>query len=256
MDKTALITGASSGIGRATAHALAAAGYHLVITGRRTDRLQELCDTLEAAHRVKVHVLGFDIRDRFQTENALQALPEHFRKMDLLINNAGLAAGFEHLDEGDPNDWDQMIDTNIKGLLYVTRIVSGWMIARGCGGHIINIGSIAGRQTYENGAAYCASKHAVHALSEGMRMDFLSHGIKVSEIRPGMVETEFSQVRFHGDKARAQAVYQGVKPLTGEDIAGIITWMISLPSHVNINDIEVMPVQQANAYLTFRQQQE
>ena len=255
MEKTALVTGASSGIGTATARALARLGYDLVITGRRTDRLQKLNDELEREYGVKVHVLGFDIPDRFQTEGALSALPDRFREVDLLVNNAGLASGFEHLDEGDPHDWERMIDTNVKGLLYVTRVVSGWMIRRGKGGHIVNLGSIAGTQAYENGAVYCASKYAVHALSQGMRMDFLSHGIKVTEIRPGMVDTEFSTVRFHGDKKRAAEVYRGVEPLTGDDIAGIVAWVVSLPPHVNINDIEVMPSQQANAYMTFRKQE-
>lgn len=203
MSKTAFITGASSGIGAATARALAELGYDLVITGRRTDRLQALNDRLEKEFGVKALVLGFDVRDRFQTESAIDALPGHFRTIDVLVNNAGLASGFEHIDEGDPMDWDKMIDTNVKGLLYVTRAVSRMMIENGQGGHIVNIGSIAGTQPYENGAVYCASKHAVHALSQGMRMDLLSHGIKVTEIRPGMVDTEFSTVRFHGDRERA-----------------------------------------------------
>lgn len=256
MDKTALITGASSGIGAATAQKLAEAGYDLVITGRRTDRLQTLNDALESRYGIRVHVLGFDIRDRFQTESAIDALPDRFRHIDLLVNNAGLAAGLEHIDEGDPLDWDRMIDTNVKGLLYITRIVTQKMIADGRGGHIINIGSIAGVQAYENGAVYCASKHAVHALSQSMRMDLLGHGIKVTEIRPGMVETEFSVVRFHGDRKRADEVYRGIDPLTGEDIASIVSWIVSLPPHVNINDIEVMPARQANAYLTCRRTQE
>lgn len=256
MSKTALITGASSGIGAATARTLAAAGYDLVITGRRTDRLQALNDTLENRYGIHVHVLGFDIRDRFQTESAIDALPARFRRIDLLVNNAGLAAGLEHIDEGDPLDWDRMIDTNVKGLLYITRIVSQRMIADGRGGHIINIGSIAGVQAYENGAVYCASKHAVHALSQGMRMDLLGHGIKVTEIRPGMVETEFSIVRFHGDRRRADDVYRGIEPLTGDDIASVVGWIVSLPPHVNINDIEVMPSAQANAYLTCRKEDE
>ena len=272
MSKTAFITGASSGIGAATARALAELGYDLVITGRRTDRLQALNDRLEKEFGVKALVLGFDVRDRFQTESAIDALPGHFRTIDVLVNNAGLASGFEHIDEGDPMDWDKMIDTNVKGLLYVTRAVSRMMIENGQGGHIVNIGSqivarkmiaaggghivnigsIAGTQPYENGAVYCASKHAVHALSQGMRMDLLSHGIKVTEIRPGMVDTEFSTVRFHGDRERAREVYRGIEPLTGDDIARIVAWIVSLPAHVNINDIEVMPARQANAYLTCR----
>lgn len=252
MKKTALITGATSGIGAATARELAAAGYNLVLTGRRTDRLQQLSDALEEQFSVKVHPLGFDIRDRRQTESAVEALPESFRQIDLLVNNAGLAAGLEHIDQGDTNDWEQMIDTNIKGLLYITRIVAQGMIERGQGGHIINIGSIAGRQVYENGAVYAATKFAVHALSEGMRIDFLSHGIKVSEVRPGMVETEFSLVRFHGDQQQADGVYKNVTPLTAEDIARVIAWIADLPAHVNINDIEVTPTQQANAFYTHR----
>ena len=255
MSKTAFITGASSGIGAATARALAELGYDLVITGRRTDRLQALNDRLEKEFGVKALVLGFDVRDRFQTESAIDALPGHFRTIDVLVNNDSPIADRGLIDEGDPMDWDKMIDTNVKGLLYVTRAVSRMMIENGQGGHIVNIGSIAGTQPYENGAVYCASKHAVHALSQGMRMDLLSHGIKVTEIRPGMVDTEFSTVRFHGDKKRAAEVYRGVEPLTGDDIAGIVAWVVSLPPHVNINDIEVMPLQQANAYMTFRKQE-
>lgn len=243
--KYALITGATSGIGRATALKLSTLGYHTIITGRRLDRLQEL------AHEIgsEVTILNFDVRSRQQVDTAIASLGE--LEIDVLINNAGLAAGLEHIDQGDPEDWDAMIDTNVKGVLYVTRAVSPLMIKAGKG-LIINIGSIAGRQVYENGAAYCASKHAMHALSQGMRHDFLSHGIKVSEIRPGMVETEFSQVRFHGDTDRAKGVYKGVEPLTGDDIAGVIEWLISLPDHVNINDIEIMPKQQASAFLTYR----
>ena len=248
MGKTALITGASSGIGEAVARKLAAAGYNLVITARRSGRLQKLSDELEEKYGIKVHALGFDIRERIQTESAIEALPAHFRAIDVLINNAGLASGLEPIDEGDPLDWDKMIDTNVKGLLYITRVVSRMMIERGQGGLIVNIGSVAGSQTYADGAVYCASKHAVHALSEGMRIDLLKHGIKVSEVRPGMVETEFSVVRFHGDRQRADKVYEGVKPLSAEDIADVIGWIVSLPPHVNVNDILVMPTQQADAH--------
>lgn len=239
--KTALITGATSGIGRATARELRCMGYQLILTGRRADRLEQLVAELGAK------ALCFDIRNSEQTESALSAL-EH---VDLLINNAGLAAGLEHIDEGDYRDWDAMIDTNIKGVLYATRAIAPKMIASG-GGHIINIGSIAGVQVYENGAAYCASKHALHALSQGMRIDFLKHNIRVSEIRPGMVETEFSQVRFHGDMTRAQSVYTGITPLSAEDIARTIAWVVQQPAHININDIEIMPTQQASAHYTFR----
>lgn len=217
MSKTAFITGASSGIGAATARALAELGYDLVITGRRTDRLQALNDRLEKEFGVKALVLGFDVRDRFQTESAIDALPGHFRTIDVLVNNAGLASGFEHIDEGDPMDWDKMIDTNVKGLLYVTRAVSRMMIENGQGGHIVNIGSIAGTQPYENGAVYCASKHAVHALSQGIRMDLLSHGIKVTEIRPGM-STPSSRPSDSTATATGREVYRGIEPLTGDDL--------------------------------------
>lgn len=248
-NRTAIITGATSGIGRATALMFAKLGVNLIITGRRADRLHALKKELDSAFaNVRTKALCFDIRDRQQVESQDWGC---FGSIDYLVNNAGLAAGLEHIDQGDPEDWDAMIDTNVKGVLYVTRVVSGRMIEQGSG-HIINIGSIAGIQAYENGAAYCASKHAVHALSQGMRLDFLKHGIKVSQVRPGMVETEFSQVRFHGDLKRAEDVYKGVTPLTGEDIAQVIGWIVTLPKHVNINDIEVMPTAQANAYTTYR----
>lgn len=249
--KTALITGATSGIGEATARRLGALGYRLIITGRRSHRLEQVKRSIEAESAVEVLALTFDVRERVAVERALGGLPEAWKDIDVLVNNAGLAAGLEHLDEGDPDDWDRMIDTNVKGLLYVTRQVAPLMVARHTG-HIINIGSIAGRETYENGAVYCASKHAVNALSQGMRIDLLKHGIKVSQIRPGMVNTEFSTVRFHGDQARADAVYTGVTPLTGDDIARVIEWLVSLPPHMNINDIEVMPSRQADAFYTWR----
>ena len=246
MKKQALITGATSGIGRATALRLSADGWDVAATGRRAERLDALRREIEAAGG-GCRTLAFDIRDEAACHAALDGL----ERIDLLVNNAGLAAGFEHLDRGSTADWNAMIDTNVKGLLYVSPIVARKMIAAG-GGHIVNIGSIAGTQPYENGAVYCASKHAVHALSQGMRMDLLSHGIKVTEIRPGMVDTEFSTVRFHGDRERAREVYRGIEPLTGDDIARIVAWIVSLPAHVNINDIEVMPARQANAYLTCR----
>ncbi len=250
MTQTVLITGATSGIGEATARAFAAEGYRLVITGRRADRLKKLKASLETGG-AQVELLSFDVRDPNACRAALDALHADFAKIDILVNNAGLAAGLEHIDKGDYLDWHAMIDTNIKGLLHITKCVSAKMVARGSG-HIINIGSIAGTQPYENGAVYAATKHAVHALSQGMRMDFLSHGIRVTEIRPGMVETEFSVVRFHGDHERAGNVYAGVTPLTGDDIAEAILWAVSLPPHVNIDEIVLTPVQQANAYYTHR----
>jgi NADP-dependent 3-hydroxy acid dehydrogenase YdfG len=252
MDKRiALITGATSGIGEATARAFATQGWDIIITGRRAARLKELKAELEADHGVEVLALSFDIRDRHQIEASLGSLPERFRAIDILVNNAGLAAGLEHIDEGNSTDWEAMIDTNIKGLLYTTRLVSRVMIEAGRG-HIVNIGSIAGRQVYENGAVYCASKHAVNALSQGMRIDLVRHGVRVTEVRPGMVETEFSEVRFHGDTGRAAAVYEGVEPLTAEDIADAVLWAVTRPPHVNIDEIALTPQQQANAYYTYR----
>lgn len=252
MNRIVLITGATSGIGEATARRFGALGYRLILTGRRSHRLEAVKRQIVADFGVEVLALTFDIRERAAVEEAIAGLPAEWRDIDILVNNAGLAAGLEHIDEGDPDDWDRMIDTNVKGVLYITRQVAPLMIASGNGGHIVNIGSIAGRQTYENGAAYCASKHAVNALSQGMRIDFLKHGIKVSQVRPGMVETEFSTVRFHGDKERADAVYSGVTPLTGDDIARVIEWIVTLPPHINVNDIEVMPDRQADAFYTYR----
>lgn len=250
MTQTVLITGATSGIGEATARAFAAEGYRIIITGRRASRLQELKASLKA-EGAKVELLAFDVRDPEACKAALDSLHAKYAEIDILVNNAGLAAGLEHIDKGDLLDWNAMIDTNIKGLLHITKCVSKGMVARGRG-HIVNIGSIAGTQPYENGAVYAATKHAVHALSQGMRMDFLSHGIRVTEIRPGMVETEFSVVRFHGDQERADNVYTGVTPLTGDDIAEAILWAATQPPHVNIDEIVITPVQQANAYYTHR----
>ncbi len=251
MKRTVLITGATSGIGEATAHAFAEAGYDLLLTGRRSERLKALKREIEAERSVAVTILCFDVRDRAATEAALGSLPEECRGVDVLINNAGLASGLEHIYKGDHSDWNAMIDTNIKGLLNVTRIVSQMMVERG-GGHIVNIGSIAGTQPYENGNVYCATKHAVHGLSQAMRIDLLSHGVKVTEIRPGMVETEFSKVRFHGDEERAAAVYRGVEPLRGEDIAEAILWAVEQPRHVNIDEVVITPTAQANSYYVNR----
>lgn len=255
MEKTVLITGATSGIGEATAKTFAEEGYTVIITGRRADRLKTLKMELEAEYGVEVLPLAFDVRDRRSCEAAIDSLPDGFREIDILVNNAGLAAGFEHIDKGDVTDWEAMIDTNIKGTLYVTRKISSMMIERGAG-HIVNIGSIAGTQPYEFGAVYSATKHAVHALSQAMRIDFLGLNIKVTEIRPGMAETEFSLVRFHGDEDRAASVYEGVTPLTGDDIADAVLWAVSQPRHVNIDEIVLTPVLQANAYYTKRKTDE
>lgn len=251
MSKVVLITGATSGIGRATARAFAKEGNKVIITGRRAERLEALKAELEEEFGAKVCVVSFDVRDEQACNDLLSLLPEEFAEIDILVNNAGLASGLEHINEGASDDWNAMIDTNVKGLLYITRVVSNQMIARGKGGHIVNLGSTAGTQVYENGNVYCATKHAVHAISHGMRIDLLRHRIRVTEIRPGMVETEFSVVRFHGDKQRADGVYKGLKPLVGEDIAAAIVWATSQPEHVNIGEIVLTPTAQADSYYKF-----
>lgn len=245
--KRIIITGATSGIGRATAIKLASEETEIIITGRRAQRLEEVAAQIREKG-AKCTILQFDIRSQEECTKYLSNLG----RVDVLINNAGLAAGLEHIDKGSTQDWDAMIDTNVKGLLYVTKIVSSTMVEAGKGGHIINIGSIAGTEPYENGAVYCASKHAVHAISQSMRADLLSSGIKVGEVRPGMVETEFSQVRFHGDTQRASNVYKGITPLSGEDIANAIEWMLNAPAHMNVNEVVLMPTPQAGSYYTFR----
>lgn len=251
MQKTVLITGATSGIGEASAVKFAESSDRLIITGRRKDRLDELADHLRSTFGTEVLTLCFDVRNRPEVEKHLGELPEGWRNIDILINNAGLAVGLSHIDEGDTDDWDRMVDTNVKGLLYVTRVIAPMMVSRGTG-HIFNIASIAGKEVYENGAVYCASKHAVDALSRGMRIDLLRHGIKVTNIAPGMVETEFSLVRFKGDSTRAETVYNGLEPLRGEDVAEVIHYCASLPDHVCISDLVITPKAQANATNTFR----
>jgi NADP-dependent 3-hydroxy acid dehydrogenase YdfG len=240
------ITGATSGIGKSTAELFAKHGHDLIITGRRKERLDELKKQLESSAKIKVTTLCFDITQREEVEAAVNGLNVEHKKIDILVNNAGLAAGLSSLQEGNIDHWERMIDTNIKGLLYATRIISRLMIENGKG-HIINIGSIAGREVYANGNVYCATKHAVDALNKGMRIDLLPHNIKVSAINPGMVETEFSVVRFDGDEARAKKVYENMQPLSPEDIAETIFWVANRPAHVNINDILIMPTVQANA---------
>jgi 3-hydroxy acid dehydrogenase/malonic semialdehyde reductase len=251
MRKTVLITGATSGIGEATAIKFAEATYRLIITGRRKDRLNDLTEHLVQEYGTDVLPLCFDVRDNRQVEKFLGNLPEEWQKVDILVNNAGLAAGLGHIDEGDRDDWDRMIDTNVKGLLYVTRTIVPGMVSRQSG-HIINISSIAGKEVYENGGVYCASKHAVDALSKCMRIDLLKHGIKVTNIAPGMVETEFSLVRFRGDKEKAGAVYNGIRPLKGEDVAEAIFYCASLPAHVCINDLVITPTAQAGVNHSIR----
>jgi 3-hydroxy acid dehydrogenase/malonic semialdehyde reductase len=247
----ALITGATSGIGRSTAIEFAKNGYNLIITGRRDDRLKEIKITLEKDHSVKVLTLDFDVRDEKQVDAAIRSIPSEFKQIDVLVNNAGLAAGLSAIQDGKLDHWEQMIDTNIKGLLYMTKHVSQIMIANKKG-HIINVGSIAGKEVYANGNVYCATKHAVDALNKGMRIDLLPHGIRVSAVNPGMVETEFSIVRFDGDAERAKKVYENIVPLKPEDVAETIYWMASRPAHVNVNDIILMPTIQANATTVLR----
>jgi NADP-dependent 3-hydroxy acid dehydrogenase YdfG len=244
--KTAIITGATSGIGEATAYAFAEKGFNLILTGRRADRLNSVADLLKSRYSTKIITLEFDVRDRAATEDAINSIPADFKSVDILVNNAGLAVGLSHVQDGDIDDWDRMIDTNIKGLLYVTKAVAPLMTARGKG-HIVNISSVAGREVYENGGVYCATKHAVDALSRAMRIDMLENGIKVTNVCPGATETEFSTVRFKGDEERAKKVYEGYKSLTAKDIADVIIYIVTLPEHICINDILIMPSAQANA---------
>ena len=249
--KTALITGATSGIGKSCAHLFAQQGYQLVLVARREEKLNEVAKHLADKYAIEVKTLIADVRDNSVLKEVFESLPEDWKKIDVLINNAGLSQGLDPVQNGDTNDWDTMIDTNVKGLLYVTKIVSNWMIAAKKG-HIINIGSIAGKEVYPNGNVYCATKHAVDALNKGMRLDLLPHGIKVTAINPGMVETEFSVVRFKGDEDKAKKVYEGFEPLLAQDIADAIWFAVSRPAHVNINDMLIMPTAQASATVVNR----
>lgn len=245
MSKIALITGATAGIGEACARLFAQQKYDLIITGRRTERLTSLSQELTDVYGIKVTALTMDVRSKEEVQK-LETLSDDWKKVDVLINNAGLSQGLDPINSGNTDDWDVMIDTNIKGLLYVTKVVSTWMVNNARGGHIINIGSIAGKETYLNGNVYCATKHAVDSLNKAMRIDLLPHKIKVTGIHPGAVETEFSEVRFKGDTERAKKVYDGYEPLHAQDIAETIWFAVSRPAHVNINDMLVMPTAQAS----------
>jgi 3-hydroxy acid dehydrogenase / malonic semialdehyde reductase len=245
-DGTVLVTGASSGIGLACARAFAAAGARLILAARRLERVASLADELTRAHGTESHVVALDVRDGGVVAHVLGDLAGEWSKVDVVVNNAGLARGFDVIHEGSPTDWDEMIDTNLKGLLYVTRAVLPGMVERGRG-HVVNIGSTAGHDVYPRGNVYCATKHAVNALTQGMRMDLLGTGVRVSTVDPGMVETEFSLVRFHGDAERADRVYQGLQPLTAGDVADAVLWCATRPPHVNIDEIILKPTAQASA---------
>lgn len=247
----ALITGATSGIGEATALKFAEQGWNLIITGRRTERLNALAQKIRQEYQAEIITLNFDISDHASVQSALNSLPVEWRNIDLLLNNAGGAAGRSLIQDGSLEDWETMINANVKGLLYVSKEIFPWMITRKQG-HIINIGSIAAKEVYSAGNVYCATKFAVDALTKAMRIDLLPHNIRVTGIHPGAVETEFSQVRFKGDTAKAKAIYEGFTPLVAKDIADIIWFVASQPAHVNISDLVVMPTAQASTNLTYK----
>jgi serine 3-dehydrogenase len=249
--KTVFVTGASSGIGLACARAFAAEGARILMCARRDERLKRLADELGKESGAESHYFRLDVRDRQAVERAVSGLPAAWKAVDVLVNNAGLSRGLSKLHEGDVGDWEEMIDTNVKGLLYVSRAVIPSMVERDSG-HIINIGSIAGYEVYPGGNVYCATKFAVRALSQGLRLDLNGTPIRVSEVAPGMVETEFSLVRFHGDSSRAAKVYQGLEPLRAEDIAEAAVWCATRPPHVNISTVIVMPTAQASTTLVHR----
>jgi NADP-dependent 3-hydroxy acid dehydrogenase YdfG len=250
--KIVFITGASSGIGAATALAFAAEGARLLLAARRADKLAAVAAQALQRGAAAVHTIGLDVRDRRAVQDAVDSLPTDWAEIDVLVNNAGLSRGLDKLYMGSIEDWEEMIDTNVKGLLYVTRAVVPGMVVRGRG-HVVNLGSTAGELTYPNGAVYCGSKAAERAINDGLRQDVLGTPVRVTSVDPGMVETEFSQVRFHGDTERAAKVYKGVKPLTPEDVAEVIVWAVGRPDHVNIARVLLTPVQQANSLLFSRE---
>ena len=251
MNKIAFITGASSGFGKAAAEKFAENNYNVIITGRREDRLLELQTALEKKYGIEVLPLVFDVRERIKVFDAVNSMPDKWKTIDVLLNNAGLALGRDFFDDASIDDWDTMIDTNVKGLLYVSKAVVPFMTARNKG-HIINLGSVAGKEVYEKGNAYCASKYAVDAISKSMRIDLLRHRIRVTAIHPGAAETEFSLVRFKGNTTDATKIYDGYQPLSAEDVANVIYYCASLPEHVCINDLVLTCTAQANAFYTFK----
>ncbi len=248
MKKIALITGATSGIGKSTAHYLADE-FYLIICGRRLDKLKELAQDLRS--QTDVHTLNFDVRNEADVNKAIESLPKNWKDIDVLINNAGNAHGMDFIQEGSTKDWDDMIDINVKGLLYVSKAIIPGMVERKSG-FIVNIGSIAGKEVYPKGSVYCASKSAVDAITGGMRLDLNPFGIRVTGIHPGLVETEFSMVRFKGDEEKAKQVYKGMKPLTGDDVADVIKYVVTRPAHVVLSDIVLLPTAQASATMVQR----
>lgn len=242
----AFITGASSGFGKACAEKFASSKYDLIVTARRHERLEKLKADLENKYAVKVYILVFDVQNRKDVESEIGSLPQEWKNIDILINNAGLAAGRDHFQDGKIEDWETMIDTNLKGLMYVTKFLVGGMIERRRG-HIINISSLAGQEVYPQGNLYCASKHAVTALSKGLRMDLLPYGIKVTNISPGLAETEFSIVRFKGDEEKAKNTYTGYEALRAEDVADVVYFAASRPAHVNLEEITILPTAQSDS---------
>jgi 3-hydroxy acid dehydrogenase / malonic semialdehyde reductase len=250
--RTVFITGASSGIGYACAEIFAKQKFNLLLASRRVDRLHEIATDLQNKYGIQIHAIGLDVRDKTLIQKVWDELPDGWKNIDVLINNAGLSRGLDPIEQGDTEDWDSMIDTNVKGLLYVTRLVAPIMKEKRQG-HIINIGSIAGKEVYPNGNVYCATKHAVDALTKAMRIDLLPYNIKVTSVDPGAVETEFSIVRFKGDSERAKKVYEGFTPLTAEDVAEAIWFAASRPPHVNVNDLLLMPTAQATGTLFHKQ---
>jgi 3-hydroxy acid dehydrogenase/malonic semialdehyde reductase len=251
-DRIAIITGASAGIGKACAEAFGSAGASLVLAARRRERLEILAEALQERFETKTHLLELDVRDRGAVEDAFATLPSEWQAAEILVNNAGLGRGLDRLQDGNPEEWDEMLDTNVKGLLYVTRAVLPGMVARGKG-HVINIGSIAGRELYPGGNVYCASKFAVKALTRALKIDLLGTPVRVTTIDPGMVETEFSLVRFRGDEEKASKVYKGLKALAAEDIADAAVWVATRPQHVDVTEMVILPTAQATAILNHRE---
>ena len=252
MKKIALITGATSGIGEACARRFAEGGYNIIITGRKADLLEQLAERLRTESHTDVQTLLFDVRDARAARQALDSLPEAWKQIDVLVNNAGLALGLDKEYEGDMEDWDIMIDTNIKGLLTMTRYIVPLMVQRNSG-HVINIGSVAGDAAYAKGNVYCATKSAVKTLSDGLRIDLAETAVRVTNIKPGLVETNFSRTRFHGDEQRAETVYKGITPLTGDDIADVAFYAAAAPKHVQIAEVLVLATHQASGSVIYRE---